>query len=104
MSNYAGETVRIFSTAEDYDSNALTPSTHGLTTVLLDLYDGAGNYVFTSQVMTWDTEGYWFYDWQSARAGTWTAKATYVGTSYVIFDYGIVSVRTPRVTPTGNAA
>lgn len=98
---FDGNTARIKSTATDFDDQPLTNL--NVISAIVNLYDNLGNYVFTNQAMTWNpTFSYWFFDWQDALPGTFTAEAVFSGSGYEVSDYGIVVVLPLRVIPTGN--
>jgi hypothetical protein len=97
---YEGETVRITATVDDYDSNPVLPA--DVTSAVINLYDGAGNYVFLGEVLTYDdVEAYWYYDWQTSRAGGWIAQCVFTGAEYEVFEYVTVKVKAPKIVPTG---
>lgn len=100
MTAYDGATVRIKATATDYDGNAVTSS--GVTSAVVSIYDQSGNYAVTNAALTWNaTTSYWYYDWQNALPGTFTAVCTFTGTNFEAFDYDTFLVSPLKVNPTG---
>jgi hypothetical protein len=104
---YEGETIRITAQVEDYNGEPILPS--AVTTAVVNLYDGSGNYVFQDEPLTYATAegplpGYWFYDWENTVTGGWIAQCVFTGTNYEVFNYVSVKVRAPRIVPTGQPA
>lgn len=105
---YAGETIRITATVSDFDGDPLVPDE--VTSAVINLYDGLGNYVFEGNTLTYEpvgpetTTAYWYYDWQDAALGSWVAQCVFTGVSYEVFEYVTVKVKAPKITPTGQPA
>jgi hypothetical protein len=102
---YEGETIRITAQVFDYDGDAIVPAE--VTSAVINLYDGTGNYVFENQVLTYQDVGpetptaYWFYDWQDSVTGKWIAQCLFIGVNYEVFEYVTVTVKARKVIPTG---
>jgi hypothetical protein len=105
---YAGETVRIIASPFDYDGNPIVPT--DVTSAVVNLYDGTGNYVFQSEPMTYQaasaevTAAYWYFDWQGILVGSWIAQCVFTGLSYELFEYTTIKVKAPKIVPTGQPA
>jgi hypothetical protein len=102
---YEGETIRITAKVFDYDGDAIVPVE--VTSAVINLYDGAGNYVFMDEVLTYHDvdpetpEPYWFYDWQQTRTGKWIGQCVFTGVNYQVFEYVTVTIKARKVIPTG---
>jgi hypothetical protein len=105
---YAGETVRITAQPFDFDGDPIVPAE--VTSAVINLYDGLGNYVFTNEPMLYQavdaetTTAYWYYDWQDIVVGSWVAQCVFTGVSYELFEYVTVKVKAPKIVPTGQPA
>jgi hypothetical protein len=104
---YEGETIRIIARALDFDGNPIVPV--DVTSVVINLYDGLGNYVFLAEPMVYqasDPENatltpYWYYDWQDILVGSWIAQCVFTGLSYELYEYVTVKVKAAKIVPTG---
>jgi hypothetical protein len=102
---YEGETVRITATVTDFDGDPIVPAE--VTSAVVNLYDGSGNYVFTDTPLTYQDVGpetptaYWFYDWQDILVGSWIAQCVFTGAAYEVYEYVTVKVKAPKIAPTG---
>ena len=102
---YEGETIRITAQVFDYDGDPIVPAE--VTESIINLYDGAGNYVFQNETLNYQDvdpetpEPYWFYDWQDSRAGKWIAQCLFQGVNYEVFEYVTVTIKARKIIPTG---
>lgn len=92
MTVYAGEVVRIKSSATGYDDAPLTND--DITAATIEIFDSAGDVVEPATPMTYSiSQVNWFFDWITADvpAGTYKAKVRLTGELYD--NWEIITVR-----------
>src|ERR1700722_9191971 len=100
MTFYDGSTVRVTATVTDFDGNEVT--SENAETAVVTILDTSGNYIVNNADLTWDSdESYWYYDWQSAIAGSWTALCLFAGSLFKVFNYATIRVKPLKIEPTG---
>lgn len=95
MAKYVGETIRISTTAIDFD-NSTVLSDGDFDTVELTIYDAAGDALDDPVDMTWDTEReHWAYDWdtEGVDAGTYRLKVRVATGVTENWEFGRVSLK-----------
>lgn len=89
---YAGETIRIKSSAKGLNGVSLTNL--DVTSVKVTLFDSSGTQILPPTSMSYDSVNVQFYyDWNTAAvaAGAYKAKVTYEGVGFSSWEY--LSVR-----------
>lgn len=78
MTLYAGEEIRISATAEDFDNSTALVNTD-IANMKVTIYDSTGTAVVTAATMTYDnTNGFWYYLWDTTGQTTGSFKAKVV--------------------------
>lgn len=95
MAKYVGETIRISTTATDFDGD--TELGDGdFDTIELTIYDADGDLVTGPHDMDWDAlRSHWAYDWDTdaADAGTYRLKVRVATGSTENWEYGRLSLK-----------
>lgn len=99
VAKYVGETIRIATTATDFDGEtALTDA--DLDSVELTIYDAALAVVVGPVAMTWNaTYSHWAYDWDTsaAEAATYRLKVQMTSGTTESWEYGRLALKTNPV-------
>jgi hypothetical protein len=98
---YAGETIRLKTSAVNLDSSAALTSAD-VTSATINIYNSLGVLVQTA-TMSYDTVNVlWFYDWQTGgatpqSAGAYRAKFTLAGVAFTAFEFLRFRLKKPPV-------
>jgi hypothetical protein len=98
MPLFVGETVRVKTSAKDYDERALTDEE--VTAAKISIYDSDNTVVVDDADMAYDaTSLFWYYDWDttSADPGAYRAKCTLTGIAFTSWEYATIRLRADLV-------
>lgn len=95
MAKYVGETIRISTTATDFDGVSLLED-DDFDTVEVTIYDAIGDVISGPVAMVWDEDHtHWAYDWDTdaVEAGTYRLKVRVATGSTENWEFGRVQLK-----------
>lgn len=99
MAKYVGETIRISTTATDFDGDTALED-GDLATIEVTIYDSAGDVLTGPHDMDWDADhSHWAYDWDTnaVDAGTYRLKVRVATGSTENWEFGRVQLKSNPV-------
>lgn len=95
---YAGETVRIKTTASDHNGTSLDDTTVDVATI--EIVDSTATYVVNTSLVWEPTEQYFYYDWTTSTSGKFNARLRLIGTGatplFDIWEYTKITLKTNK--------